>query len=145
MPPGRPPPTRHAAAWPISWKAAEAMVSPRTSSSSSGLSNASAVAAATPLWISTNQHTARKPIRAGTSTHGRNRNWNGREMLADLDDVLGPEPAPEPLRRRLGEGGHVTPAVDLLQQPVQQRSELDHLPVGAPSEPDAVLVARAAD
>jgi hypothetical protein len=42
------------------------------------LVNASAVAAATPWWISTNQQTARKPASAGKSTHGRNSSSNGR-------------------------------------------------------------------
>ena len=136
------------------------------------------------MWISTNQQTARKPISAGISTHGRNRSSNGRviarvtlgsvtrtfqrsdssgldfggalsskpgeqalrgELLADLDDVLGLEPAPEPLRHRGGERVHVALAVDLLEQPVHERPELDHLPVGAAGEPGAVLVARAAD
>src|SRR3954471_19245330 len=77
MPPGLPPPYRQAAAWPISWNAADATVRPRMSSSSSGLSNAWAVAGATPSWISTNQRTAAKPRSAGSTIHGRNSHLNG--------------------------------------------------------------------
>ena len=60
-------------------------------------------------------------------------------------DVVGLEPAPEPLRDRVGERGMIALAVDRLQQRVHQRPELDHLPVGAAHERRAFLVARPAD
>src|SRR6185437_15444092 len=71
------PPYRQADACPSSWKPAEATASANTRSSSPGLSNASAVAEATPLWKRTNQNTAAKPARAGHMIQGENRNVNG--------------------------------------------------------------------
>src|ERR687897_278333 len=71
--------------------------------------------------MSTNQQTARKPISAGISTHGRNRSSNGRVIA------------------RVTRGS---------VKRIFQRSEssgLDHLAVRAAREPRAVLVARAAD
>ena len=69
----------------------------------------------------------------------------GGELPADLGDVLGPEPAAEPLRHRRGDRVDVALAVDLLEQPVHERPELDHLPVRPAGEPGAGLVAGALD
>jgi len=81
MPPGVAPPYRQAAAWPSSWKPAEATASANTSSNRPGSWNASAVADATPLWNRTNQNTPTKQARIGHITHGRNRTVNGAVSL----------------------------------------------------------------
>src|SRR5919107_1040118 len=78
MPPGVAPPYRHAAAWPSSWKPADSTTSAVISSSSPGLSNAWAVADATPFSMTTNHSVAAKPARIGTRIQGRKRKVNGR-------------------------------------------------------------------
>ena len=67
------------------------------------------------------------------------------ELLGERDDVLLLDPPPEPVRQRGGELVDAALAVDAVEQPVQQRAELHHLPVGAAHERRAGLVARAVD
>ena len=67
------------------------------------------------------------------------------ELLGEPDDLLLVHPTVDPLRQAGSELGDPAPAVDAVEQRVQEWPELDHLPVGAPDERGAALVPAAVD
>jgi hypothetical protein len=75
--PGVDPPYRAAAACPNSWNPAETTVKANTVSSRAGWSNAWWVAEASPLWRSTQPHTAKNAATSTTTTTGAKSSANG--------------------------------------------------------------------